>query len=142
FAFGNQMVDKLPLTKKELTKRERWFTYVYDPVGGGKVLMQQRPRGHVWHNLWSLPLTEAAHLLGPDELSAHPAVHQGGEQVEIIGVNPKDYRHILTHQIIHARFYEIIGYRAGESFESGDYRAMEDPLITGLPVSRLTDRYL
>lgn len=145
FAFGNQMVDKLPLKKKELTKRERWFTYLYVPVGGGKVLMQQRPQGDIWHNLWELPLIEADHLLGQAEVSAHPVVNQGRERPEIIVVNPKDYRHILTHQIIHARFYEISGYQTGEAFEAfeaGDYRVMEDPLVTGLPVSRLTDRYL
>ena len=69
-------------------------------------------------------------------------MNQGRERAETRALNPKEYGNILTHQIIHAGLYEISGYQTGEDFEAGDYRVMEDPLVTGLPVSRLTDRYL
>ena len=66
--------------------------------------MKKREGGDIWTNLYDFPLIEATRALDPDELEDPLLERLTINQIERI----KDYKHILSHQIIYARFIHVV----------------------------------
>ena len=141
FAFNNRRVNELPVPKTPLVKRERFFNYLVFSRDDGAVLMQKRTGNDVWKNLWEFPLIETDNTLLAT-LTPHPLIDAGSEGIKSkVNSEYTDTRHILTHQIIHARFFKMDF--APESMAVKDnYYWQPDPLISGLPVARMIEKYL
>src|SRR3546814_19702732 len=69
--------------------------------------MQRRKEGDIWEGLFELPLLESSISLNDEEIKlAEEFIKLFGEQAEII-YSSATTKHILSHQNIHARFFEI-----------------------------------
>ena len=93
--------DLLPVKRKQ-KKPERRNLYYFVLRQGNKWLMRKRSADDIWKGLWDFPLYEGRASLGLTGIS------------KLIGkIKPKGVkvssvmRHILTHQVIHARFIEV-----------------------------------
>lgn len=133
FAFRMNRVNELPVPKVAALKRERFFNYLVFEKTDGFLLMQKRLENDIWKNLWEFPLIEADKLLSPSEIK-HPLLGTNVKPVPEI----MDVRHILTHQVIHARFF----YLDQPYFISASYVWQRNPLESGLPVSRMIEKFL
>lgn len=73
------------------------------------MLLRKRTGNDIWRNLYELPLIEADHQLSVDELLLAPELEGLGANVKPV-VRPLQIgvKHVLSHQIIHADFYEMI----------------------------------
>lgn len=104
FALNYNKVGELPVSKPEIKKRSRWFNYLVIITAEGLV-MKKREAGDIWTGLWEFPLFEAGQLMDVKE------VHRLALDKNLLNPDTKltkfkkDYRHILTHQTIHARFF-------------------------------------
>ncbi len=134
FAFNKNMVNELPVPKVALLKRERFFNYLVFEKADGSLLMQKRHENDIWKNLWEFPLIEADRLLSPSEVK-HPLLD--AESVQLVH-EVKDVRHILTHQVIHARYFYVD--QLPSNAEALVWQ--RDPLASGLPVSRMIEKFL
>ena len=139
YAFNHGMVNQLPHPGKVIVKKERFFHYflVSHPEKG--ILMQKRGGGDIWQHLWELPLFEADKLL-----SVKQVVKLSGlflQPSEILNVNYSDHKHVLTHQLIRARFF-VLPFDALTVDEQLALQWQKDPLNRGLPIPRLIDKYL
>ena len=141
-AFQSNRVDELPVKKRETTRRDRFLNYLCISIPGKGLILNRRSGNDIWKNLWELPLHESDGLLTSEAMKQTSLWQslQGGESDTIY--KTLDFKHILTHQVIHARFFLL---KAGQTTFRipGDNNWMIDqPLISGLPVSRLTERFL
>ncbi len=141
FAFNNGRVNELPVPKPPVVKRERFLNYLVFFRDDGAVLMQKRTGNDVWRNLWEFPLIETDKTLLATLIS-HPLIDKNPEEtIQIDDHSYIDTRHILTHQLIHARFFKM-NFAPGPIADQGDYQWQPNPLVSGLPVARMIEKYL
>ena len=103
-------VNLLPVKQHKTKTTDRYFTYIYICIGG-KMLLHKRTGADIWRNLYELPLIETDRRLAEEEFLQHPDLQKelGGLSVPPL-VRPllMGVKHVLSHQIIHADFYEMI----------------------------------
>jgi A/G-specific adenine glycosylase len=106
FAAQQNLQAVLPRKAKLKTSRKRYFYYIVIQRGRS-LLMKPRIEKDIWNSLFDFPLLEKKKLLKHEELLlallGHFAIDLKNAAVEI----SKHYKHILTHQTIHARFIMI-----------------------------------
>jgi A/G-specific adenine glycosylase len=108
YSFIHQEVDVLPVKLRKSQSRNRYFNY-FIIRHGERILMNKRGKGDIWQHLHDFPLIESEKDLKPEELIVH------SEFFEKFGGNltfkyiSERYKHVLSHQNIYARFFEISG---------------------------------
>lgn len=103
-AYAQAKVAAFPVKALKTKVRSRYFNYFYISVNN-QFLMQKRLPGDIWQGLYELPLLESDILLETDEILQHE-LFSGIENVEI-SHSYHDFKHILSHQRIFARFFSI-----------------------------------
>jgi len=106
-AFKKNMVDRFPFKSKQVVQKNRYFNYLqicYER----KFFLEQRTAKDIWHNLYQLPLIETNVLIDETALISSPEFNNlfNGLKVTVESVSP-EIIHILTHQRLHIRFFEI-----------------------------------
>ncbi|GAB3534336.1 A/G-specific adenine glycosylase [Pontibacter brevis] len=107
FAFNNGMVQELPVKKKAKAARPRFFHYIV-LEHEGTFYLRKRLEGDIWQGLYDFYLYESQEKSLPLEALVQELQH-AGLQIDPNHLQPplKDYKHILSHQKITARFYRI-----------------------------------
>lgn len=107
FAFLHKKISTLPITKKPIPRKQRFFNYFIVRTAN-KFYIRERKQKDIWQNLYEFHLWESDHILSFEERQSLPLLTD-------IGVNasykmqgqPALYTQLLTHQTITATF-EII----------------------------------
>lgn len=140
-AFGNNQVKELPVRSKKIKQKQRYFHYLI-MHSGNRILIRQRTGKDIWQHLFEFPLIETPRPISPGRLMESPSwqqifMHGGGKPIRV----SKIIRHILTHQVIHAKFYHLEYFPADNEFKSS---FQEVPLseIGNYPVPKLIENYL
>ena len=106
FAYQNNLVNKLPIKIKAGKSRTRYFNY-FIIRKNDEILMQRRKKGDIWEGLFEFPLIESSLPLNDEEIKlSSEFIELFGEQTRII-YSSTTTKHILSHQNIHTRFFEI-----------------------------------
>jgi A/G-specific adenine glycosylase len=94
---GNQkkMQHLLPVKDKKLKIRKRYFYYLVEKKGKS-LAMKKREGKDIWHGLYDFPLIEKTKPVSIEKL----LVEVGALPITIT----KAYKHVLSHQLITARF--------------------------------------
>ncbi|MBW6497093.1 MAG: A/G-specific adenine glycosylase [Bacteroidales bacterium] len=112
-AFLNQQVEKLPVKKPRKASRIRHFNYFYiffeNQDGRRLFFVNQRKDDDIWKNLYELPLIETSGEIKPEAVGNLPEWKEwfAGSPDFVMQGSPFFFRHLLTHQSIHARFFQI-----------------------------------
>ena len=117
-ALARGEVGRLPVKQHKTKTTDRFFTYLYIRMGD-RMLMRKRTADDIWRNLYELPLIETECRLSQDELLQHPALKKElGEDSPSCEVRPLQLgvKHVLSHQVIHADFYEMLLPESSEAF--------------------------
>lgn len=139
FAFRNNLIDELPVKKRQIIKRNRYFNYLCVVIPEKGFVLGKRSEKDIWKNLWEFPLLESDKLMTKKEMQKSDLfVELSGSQISEI----TDYRHLLTHQVIHTRFFIIAAADIPQEFIKRKNYIIDNPLVSGLPISRLTERFL
>ena len=140
-AFMKNQVMELPVRNKKIKQKHRYFHYLI-MHSENSILMRQRTGKDIWQQLFEFPLIETSGPMSPGRLIESPSwkqmfIHEQGKPVRV----SKMMRHILTHQVIHARFYHLDYFPADNAFQSS---FQEVPLseIGKFPVPKLIENYL
>lgn len=107
FAFNHGMVQELPVKTKAKAARPRFFHYIVFELEGSFYL-RKRLEGDIWQGLYDFYLYESDTKDLPTERLLQE-LQEAGVPVQNAQLQPpaKDYKHILSHQKITARFYRI-----------------------------------
>ncbi len=135
-------VANIPFKSKKVKKRFRFFTYLIIS-SGGNYLLCKRGKKDIWQGLFEFYLLETKtesrfdQLDLPDFLSKNPNSWKVTEE-------SITYKHMLTHQTIYCKFYEIELSKKMELdiVDWGEYNLYSKEEIETLPKSILIDRYL
>jgi A/G-specific adenine glycosylase len=107
YAFANKKITELPLKEKKTKIRNRYFNYIV-LNNNGSTIINKRLSKDIWTNLYDFPLIET------DQQSEETKILASDEWKKLIGKNKysikavsTSYKHILSHQHIYAKFWEI-----------------------------------
>ena len=139
-ALATGKVALLPIKQYRTKTTDRYFTYIYICVGG-QMLLRKRTGNDIWRNLYELPLIETDRQMTVEELLLASELKELGTDVEPI-VRPLQIgvKHVLSHQIIHADFYEMIFPADIQGFS--DYIRIGQREWTRFAVPRLIHQFL
>lgn len=104
-AFEKNLQQKLPVKKKKIQVRNRYFNYIVI-LRNQKTALEKRTGNDIWKNMYHFPLTEANHTFSESEFKKElkkkfPALKYTFEKASPL------YKHQLSHQTIYAKFFII-----------------------------------
>jgi A/G-specific adenine glycosylase len=138
-AFSENKIQDLPVKLKKTKQKVLHFDYFYIRFKNETFIKKRLDNG-IWKNLYEFPLIDSE-----KELSEKDVLKKAEDQgwlnfntSEIKSISKK-YKHILSHRIIYARFWEIKS-RQTPTINSVSKIRIEN--ISEYPVSRLIEKFL
>lgn len=131
-----------PVKGKKADKRTRHFNYIFIRYNDS-ILMNVREKGDIWQGLFEPLLIESNNLHNNESLADFLKIEWPNFNLEIS--TKFDSRHILTHQMIIARFFEIIWsdhLKIPKKFGDKELQLITASSIHNYPVAKLIDNYL
>jgi A/G-specific adenine glycosylase len=122
FANKHGQQSDLPVKEKKLKVRQRHFYYLVEK-SGRKLHMRKRTDKDIWHGLYDFGLLEKKKPLTKKAL----AKEIGTDGFEVT----KPYRHVLSHQVILARFILLKGGRGAKKkyYTRAEIDALPKPVL-------------
>lgn len=99
-ALKKNITDILPIKSKKIKIKKRFFNY-FIIKQKGKILIRKRTENDIWKNLYDFPMVETTKDISQKELLKLVS----GKNISF-STMPASYKHILSHQIIFAKFWE------------------------------------
>ncbi len=138
----------IPVKSKQVVQRKRYFHYLFIVKANEMVLLRKRSEQDIWRNLYDFPVIEKPKAVSQKKIVEEISNYLGSDLMD----NPqitisKEYRHILTHQVILARFYTILlkdsePFNRINSLYGNNWDAVELKNVHQYPVPRLIEKFL
>jgi A/G-specific adenine glycosylase len=144
FAFNHGLIQELPVKSKAKAARARYFHYLVFKWQG-LYYMRKRLKGDIWQSLYDFYLHEAFDENLTTESLLYEIEKSGiSLNIEDITIPTKEYKHVLSHQRISAKFYLIkLKDPLTKSFlKEGRLTAFDRLEIENLPKPILINNYL
>ena len=140
-ALARGQVSELPVKSKRTQVKNRYFNYIYVRAGV-YTFIKKRSENDIWRNLYELPLIETSEEVDEVSLCQLPQFRQmvSDEEKPFFRLLHRGVKHVLSHRVIWANFYEMVLPEDTRSFSSF-LRIREDELDS-YPVSRLVSLFL
>jgi len=108
-AFGKQLTNDIPYKAKRIKKRTRYLHYLHITDDNNAVVLRHRDSAGIWQGLYDFPSveTDADEPLTADMVRQRSAEILGGPEAAEVQLPTKIYKHILTHQRLMVRFYNV-----------------------------------
>lgn len=123
----------LPVKKGKTAQRKRYFWY-FVAYNGHFTYLQQRQQKDIWEGLYEPYLIEDT--LNEEDLHTLPIVQE--TKAQIVHLSPV-YKHVLSHQIIEARFVTLIIGQENETLQQ--MQKVSDTELPNYPVPRLIEKF-
>ena len=140
-ALSKGQVMQLPVKQHRIKTSNRYFNYIYVRMGAC-TFIHKRTADDIWKNLFELPLVETDRNLSEEEFLSSASFRSliaEGEVPEVRLVF-RNVKHVLSHRVIYANFYEVVLPENSRSFSEYQCIRMED--LEQYPVSRLVHAFL
>lgn len=134
------IAGSLPVKQHKNKVTNRYFNYIYVRMGT-YTFIHKRSGNDIWKNLYEPPLVETDREWTEEELYASPQFRgmlSGGEE-PIVRLVRKGVKHVLSHRVIYANFYEVILPENSASFAKYQRISVED--LHKFAVSRLVNQF-
>lgn len=139
-AWASGKADKLPVKEGKVVVKPRYFNYLHIHSAGIN-LLNRRQAKDIWQNLYEYPLIETPQTMDFAELEQtgeYRLLMEGVEEIRVLRMIDMP-KHILSHRVIYARFYEIKVSNFTESMQK--YIRVPDTEMEEYAVSRLIEMY-
>lgn len=139
-AYAQGKVDRLPVKEGKVTVRPRYFNYMHIRWKGC-TLLSRREAKDIWQNLYEYPLIETEQAMDFTELQqteAYRKLFEGVEEIRVIRMVEMP-KHVLSHRVIYARFYELEVSNLGEGMQA--YLPVAEAETERYAVPRLIELY-
>ena len=143
FAYNHEKVTFLPVKSKSVQPRKRYFNFLVliyrHPEKGTIVYLRKREENDIWKNLYDFPSIESS---GPVSQIKLMKTKEWKNLVQLKNTmfpeRSKVYQHILTHQLIYARFY-VVHF---EKQPVNEYIPVEIKELDKFPVPKLIENFI
>ncbi len=142
FAFENKMVASLPVKSKKTKIRKRFFHYLVIREKDN-FFIRQRKEKDIWTGLHDFPLIETDIAISENKVMATKEwkSHFESKKSEVLKVS-NEFKHILSHQHIHATFYEVRAELKLFKEEKQNWKKVNSTSVKEYAVPRLIEEYL
>lgn len=142
YAFEKKKVGELPIKEKKTKVRTRYFNYIVFHYKKD-LIIHKRTGKDIWTSLYDFPLIETTTDQNEKEfLSSKEWKKLIGNTKYIVKSVSKQHKHILSHQKIMARFWEINCKNSMIVIKDKNYLTINKSDIGKYAVPRLIDNYL
>jgi len=142
YAYEKKQIELLPIKEKKTKVRNRYFNYIIFKHKN-TIAIKKRTEKDIWINLFDFPLIETDTELSADAfLKSKEWKALIGKQKYIVKNVSKDYKHILSHQKIYARFFEIETQKSLHTFLPKSNLVIPSKELKKYAIPRLVDKYL
>ncbi len=130
-----------PVKQNKIKLQNRYFHY-FHIVYGTKTYIKKRVGQDIWRNLYEFPMIETKESMSFDELRHEEDFKDmfGNEKDMVFKQRIVDKKHVLTHRILHANFYEVQMKHESEALKN--FVCVEDKELDSFAVHRLMEVYL
>lgn len=140
FAFNHNMVSSLPIKQNKTKTSERFFYYLLIR-DNGNIYLNKRTENDIWKNLYELPLIESNTALAVDDFIRKQEFASIFKEDSVVNVRLLNKtKHVLSHRIIYADFYELEAQDIKMDFLS-KYTRLNMADLELYPVSRLMHNF-
>lgn len=139
-AWAKGQIDRLPVKEGKTVVKPRYFNYFHVRCGEN-LLLAQRTAKDIWQDLYEFPLLETGEDMEPEALALLPEFQRLFEHVGKIQFVSEaiSFKHVLSHRIIYARFYEIEVEKLSPALQQ--YLLVPETSFEKYAVSRLMSLY-
>ena len=140
-AFAQNEVGLLPVKEKKIKQKERHFQYLRIRQGQ-HIFIRQRKEKDIWQGLFEFPLIETQVPPELPELTEEMAWKElFGTNIPTVKGSSETFKHLLTHQRIFARFWEI-SLPEDLPFEPADLKRILPTEIQQFALPRLMEIFI
>lgn len=132
-------VNELPIKSKKTNVTPRYFDY-FKIYSSAYFPIQQRLGKDIWHKLFELPLISHPTLITPEQLLQTEQFQSFFPKKEITIKLLHQKKHVLSHQHIYARFWEVHDPSFLER-NRGKYLFIKDEEIMNFAFPRLLENF-
>lgn len=139
-AFSSGRVSELPVKAGKTVVKPRYFNYLHIHCKGVGLLARREDKD-IWRNLYEYPLIEtttAMDFSDLQQLDEYRRLMDGVREIQVLRILEMP-KHVLSHRIIHACFYELEVSNFSEKMKS--YLQVRDTELEKYAVSRLIELY-
>jgi len=139
-AHKEHTIDQLPVKKKKITQRTRFFHYLILDCNEFLWLNKRDQKG-IWQNLYDFPLIEASEQQRTKKELHQAVASMFNAEMKFNLLYISDLRkHILSHQIVKARFYHL--KTDNVPIKSDYFLQIRKAELKNYPIPRLIEKYL
>lgn len=140
-ALAKGMVMRLPVKQHKTKTTNRYFNYIYVRAGE-YTFINKRTGDDIWKNLFEFPLVETDAPVSEEELLALPQFQAlfAEDEGPVVRCVCKDVKHVLSHRVIYATFYEVTLSGTTRSFSG--YQKIKQAELERYAVSRLVHAFV
>lgn len=131
-AFRENLVHLLPVKSQKTKIRTRYFNYLVFQEKG-RILLRKRTGNDIWKNLYDFPMIETKKAVTKNELEKLALVH--------VMNAPKPHKHMLSHQLILARFWKIKDLKSNNHIPKDNSFYINENQLNKYAFPRLIERY-
>ncbi len=106
YAYEHGLQKELPVKKSRIKVKQRYFHYFVISSDDEKILMRRREKKDIWEGLYDFYLVESGKMESPETINS-PFVQQLLLKNSILVNESAEYRHQLTHQRLHVKFFHF-----------------------------------
>ncbi|MFC2137528.1 A/G-specific adenine glycosylase [Bacteroidota bacterium] len=136
YAHNNNLITQLPVKINRINIKKRYFYYLVIKQGDF-IYLNKRTGKDIWNSLYEFPLIEMNNKVTDEEIIQSKKFNKLFEKSElIIHKKSKYFKHILTHQVIHAKYY-LINLRLSSNNILKEYIKIPMNKLNDYPVPKL-----
>ena len=139
-AYAKGLVSELPVKQNQTKTKEVYLYYFHIRYKDRFYLVKRQGKG-IWQNLFEFPSVESERSLSFEDLIENPdfqSLFPSSNHTEF-RLMIQNRKHVLSHRILHATFYEVRINEESESFKKYDLITAED--LNHYPLHRLMELY-
>ena len=140
-ALATGRVALLPVKQHKTKTTNRYFNYMYVRAGA-YTYINKRTADDIWKNLFELPLIETSVSVTEEEFLALPefrSLFAKGEK-PVVRTVCKEVKHVLSHRVIYANFYEVT--LPGDSASFANYQKIRTDELGRYAVPKLVHAFI
>lgn len=141
YAYINNMVDKFPVKLKSKALKNRYFYYgviIYK----NKIIVKKRTGKDIWQGLYEFPMIETNCKMSFSSLTKTEKFQETfGDTFIICKKTGKPIKHILSHQVIYAQFFELSYENSFVPFLQNAEQVSVKSLMK-LPVPKIIEKFI
>ncbi len=142
FAYSKKRISEFPFKSKKTKVRNRYFNYIVLSYESNTAI-NKRIEKDIWTNLYDFPLIETEKELNEEQfLKSHNWKHFIKTAKYTLKSVSTSHKHILSHQNIYARFWEIECKEAFGKLLSKNCITIKKRDIHKYAVPRLIEKYI